>query len=65
MAGGTGTGWLVFSVGVGLVGWGKERTVIQKNDTTGSSQLLNQFDTLRIIFLHNVLVPTSGTLEGT
>ena len=65
MAGGTGTGWLVFGVSVGLVGWGEERTsVIEKNDmATGPSQLLNHFDTLRIIFLHNVLVPITKSLR--
>ena len=38
-------------------GRGEERTVIKKNDATGPSQLFDQFITLRIIFLHSLLVP--------
>ena len=54
----------MFGVGVGLVGWEEERTVIEKNDmATGPSQLVNHFDTMRIKFLHNVLVPITKSLR--
>ena len=38
-------------------GRGEECTVIEKNDTTGPSQLFDQFITLRMIFHNSLLVP--------